>query len=148
MKKFTLLLVLFVTSLASAQLKTSEVKEPTVLGKVSPLGKTSAAIFDYGDYYQLSYRDAKFVQIDEEDEIIIQKSELEDIYALIVKNFEEKKSGEVKVELKEGVLYLKFAKGLGMISLEIGSSKTPTSAAAGYSQALTKKQVDKLFGKK
>ncbi|KGO94101.1 hypothetical protein [Flavobacterium subsaxonicum] len=148
MKKFTLLLVLFVTSLASAQLKTSEVKDPVEIGKVAPMGKTQILISQYPDNYLFLYRDMDYPNIDEYKSFIILNTEFEDLYALIAKSFEDKKEGEIKVELQMNTIYIKTVKSLGIVNVQISHDVTKSGSVAGRTQFITKKQLDKLFGKK
>jgi hypothetical protein len=147
MKKITLLLMLLMVSVSFAQLKTTKVEEGVTVGKIGPLGQNQVILEKYSNNYVLAYRDMTYPAITEVKSFVLVDNEVEDLYNFIVKGFEEKSVGETIVELKQAKISVEFVKTLGIVNVKILHWVTKDGSVTGFTQYMTKKQVDKLFGK-
>jgi hypothetical protein len=150
MKKITLLLMLVVTSVSFAQLKKVEVTKWEEIGKVGPFGLPKYIdCKKAGDIYTFEYKDMKYPSIDEYKSFsfVNVDNTFEDLYATINNGFETMPKEDITLELPDYLLTLQFTKAIGMNSVTIYSSPKTTNLV-GKSVAFTKRQIDKLFGKK
>jgi hypothetical protein len=152
MKKITLLVMLFVSVASFAQLKKVEVTKPETIGKAQQFGgPLEAECFKSGNTYTISYRDVQFKTQDVYRSFSFEDVDntFNDLYAVIEQGMKDLPKEEIKLELPDHYVWLKFSKFLGSPVLVISSSSDKTANALIYfSNEMAKKQVEKLFGKK
>ena len=151
MKKITLLLVLLVTSASFAQLKKIETVKSEEIGKVGPFGLPKYIDCQKaGNTYTFEYKDFKYPNIDEYKEFSFEDVDntFDDLYKTIIEGFETAPKEPITLGLPNYILTLQFNKAIGMTNLVIYASPANNSSYVGQTVALTKKQIEKLFGKK
>jgi len=154
MKKFTLLVMLFVASMSFGQLKkvdTSNMEKSVEIGKIQPLGQTPhMELTKLGNTYTFTYKDVEFKTIDQYRKFTLNEtgSDLETLYQMIMEGYEKKPVDPIMLELTDNIVWLRFEKSFGMTVLKISSTEKYPNAPITQSNMFTKKQVEKLFGKK
>lgn len=149
MKKITLLVLLLTASFSFAQLKKVEVTKAEEIGKVQAFGAPmNLECKKRGDVYTFSYKDAEFPTLTEYREFEFKDVDntFEDLYAAILDGFEKLPEESVVLELPDYILSLEFKKSFGVAVVRFYSSRKGGTVTA--SNQITKKQVEKLFGKK
>lgn len=149
MKKLTLLLLLLTTTLSFAQLKKVETIKTEEIGKVQPFGAPmNLECQKKGDEYTIRYKDAEFPNLTEYREFSFKDVDntFEDLYAVILDGFEKLPEETIKLELPDYIISLEFKKSFGVPVVRFYSSRKGGLVSA--SNQITKKQVEKLFGKK
>lgn len=150
MKKLSLLFsFLFIIAVSNAQIKVSTVEKPTEIGKVGAgMGIWFGKLEKYPDgNFILSYKDFKFQEIEEWKSFSLNANDLDDLYNLIIENFEKMPSEDIKVELANDILFINYKKSFGISVVTIYHAVNKNSNVMGVSQSFTKKQISKLFGK-
>lgn len=142
-------LALFITTLSSAQMKVSSVEKPEEIGKVGAgLGIWFGRLEKYSSgNYILSYKDFKYEQLEEWKSFPLIAEDVDNLYNLIIENFEKMPAEDIKVELPNDILFIKYKKSLGVPLVTIFHSVNKNPDIIGVSQSFTKKQITKLFGK-
>jgi len=150
MKKAILILMLMSFGICSAQMKVSTVEKPEEIGKVGAgMGIWFGRLEKYSDgNYILSYKDFKFQQIEEWKSFSLIATDVEGLYKLIIENFEKMPSEDIKVELPNDILFINYKKSFGIPIVTIFHYVNKNPKIVGVSQSFTKKQINKLFGKK
>jgi len=146
MKRFTLFVMLIISSVSFAQLKKVDVVKPTFIGSA---GSQSVECTKLGNTYTFVYADLNFPNIKANKEFSFNDVDntFEDLYKTIADGFENMPKEDVNLSLPDYLLTLKYKKTMGIVSLYLESSRNG-SGVTGSTYPLTKKQVDKLFGKK
>jgi len=152
MKKFTLLVMLLVSSVSFAQLKKVEVTKVEEIGKAQQFGAPlEAEITKKGNVYTVSYRDSQFKTLNEYREFSFEDVDntFSDLYATVEEGFKTMPAEAIMLELPNHFIWLKFEKYMGFPVLSISSSTDKSQTAIIFkSNQIAKKQVEKLFGKK
>lgn len=148
MKKVALLLMLMVASVSFAQLKTSTVDKGETIGKIGAPGIPYVILKKYSNFYVLSYRNLEHQNIEDWNDFEIADSEFNDLYDFIVAGFENPGKDDILVELNKSKFSLKYTKAFGSVNVQITHWRTNDGSVTGLTQAMSKKQIDKLFGKK
>jgi hypothetical protein len=150
MKKIFTILVLILMSISTfGQIKKIESPKTVVIGKIAPLGSLVASIEKTEDNtYIFTYRDVNKSPLDVYKSFYFKETghDFESLYQMIINGFEEIPKEALIVEVPNGKLYISFDKSMGVVNATI-SSETETELL-GYCRALTKRDVNKLFGKK
>ncbi|WP_160135964.1 hypothetical protein [Chryseobacterium sp. c4a] len=153
MKKIILLLGVTFSSVTFAQItdisNVVKAMECESIGKVSPLGVFMGEMKKCsGDVYEFSYRDYKYSQITDIKRFSFADKDgaYEYLYNTLIKGMNELPKDKVVLKLPDALLHLKFEKSLGIPCVTI--FHTSEAGVVGMSQTFTKKQIDKLFGKK
>lgn len=155
MKKIILSIVLLTTSLTFAQLKQVEEKNNLVeLGKIQPMGQpvqmtcsTNAERSIYG----FTYLDTEYKQLKEYEKFVLVETgdDFETLYNMIIEGLNGKEEKSLKFELKNNLLWVNFVRSFGMTLVTFSSIDGKNEALhKGTSNMFTKKQIEKLFGKK
>ena len=152
MKKIILLLALTLSTVSFAQLKKLDAASKTeLIGKVGgALGSPkSLECTKTGNTYTFEYRDMKYPNIESYKEFSFDDVEntFESLYTTIIDGFENTPKEAVDLELPKYIIRLDYTKALGIVNLNMYISLKGTDVI-GVTAALSKKQVDKLFGKK
>lgn len=143
---------LFSINFSYSQIKVVENSKSTIIGKVGGNSMSPfVASLEYvkGDadvnQYILMYNNLKYTTITDVNALSFSatESDILGFYDLLVKCFDAEKGSEKTVELGKEIVLIKTIKNLGVVSLQITTSDDGT---LGYFY-LTKKQLDKLFGK-
>ncbi|PWN63372.1 hypothetical protein [Chryseobacterium oncorhynchi] len=153
MKKIILLLGMASSSVTLAQITdVSDVAKSIKcesIGKVSPIGVFMGEMKKCpGDVYEFIYRDYKYTKITEIKQFSFADKDgaYEFLYKSIAKGLENPPKDDVVLKLPEDLLSIKFEKALGITTATI--YHTNKVGITGMTQSFTKKQLDKLFGKK
>ena len=150
MKKIILLLALTLSTVSFAQLKKVETVKAEEIGKVGPFGAPmQIECTKVGNVYTISYRDIEFKTIDEYRSFEFEDVDntFEDLYAAIKDGLEKLPEESVTLELPNYILSLEFKKALGVPLVRFYTSPKGSSRVSASNQ-FTRKQIDKLFGKK
>lgn len=154
MKKIALLLVLLTTSLSFAQLKKVEKSASTseTIGKAQQFGAPlEAEMTKSGNTYTLKIKDSKYTQIEHYESFSFEDVDntFNDFYTAIEEGFKTMPKESVMLELPNQYVWLSFKKFLGIQTMTISfSSDKSGNAQVFMSNEISKKQIDKLFGKK
>lgn len=154
MKKVTLLLMLLVASVSFGQLKRVETTkvERIEIGKIQPLGSPLLMeITKSGNSYNFNYKDQKFEILEQYESFTLEEtgSDFEELYKMIEEGLKTIPKEDIMLELNNQYVWLNFEKFLGAPVVRFSSSTSKSgSAHISMSNQFTKKQIDKLFGKK
>ncbi|MEJ5105501.1 hypothetical protein [Chryseobacterium sp. MYb328] len=152
MKYFLSIFTIFLSIFCFSQLKVVDDKGPKMIevGKVGPMGTTNISMLKSEDdkIYCFEYQDMKFTQINTWKKFcfINENDDINNLYNLIIDGFEKNINNEVKLESQLHYITLRFEKQLGVMNFDF-AAKDKSTGIVGYSRYLSKKQVNKLFGK-
>lgn len=149
MKKFTLFLVLLVSGVSFGQTLD---KEGVEIGRAQQFGApVEAQLTSKDGILKISFRDSKFKTVDSYDSFTFSEADgnLDKLYQIIEKGFEEMPKDAVPITFANKTAYIKFTRLLGMKVILFTTTLTddPNSDLV-VGNLIAKKQVDKLFGKK
>ena len=151
MKKIILLLALTLSTVSFAQLKKVETVKSEQIGKVGGAMGSPKTIecTKIGNVYTIEYRDMKFPNIEAYKEFSFEDVDntFEDLYKTIIDGFENTPKEDVTLSIPNYTITLDYTKALGMVNVNIYIT-LKNADVTGVTAALTKKQIDKLFGKK
>jgi|GEM_PF-2558558 len=145
MKNLILLLTIVLSSGSFAQIRIEHPEKTEQIGKIMAglisLDKT-------GDIYRICYDDAKFTKIRAFKCFSFQETgnDLDNLYSIISKGFEAGKKDDIHLDLPDDKVVLNFEKHFGIVSMRF-SQLDKSTGIFGFSGYMTKKQVDRLFGK-
>ncbi|UJH92085.1 hypothetical protein LZ575_05650 [Antarcticibacterium sp. 1MA-6-2] len=135
-----LFVALTINLTSQAQLKVLE-SNPIKIGSLKNI-----EVYKLNEVYTVQYRDTQYEHIDEFKNFSINEESFDQLYTLIITNWDNPPEEDITVQFNDGYLSLDYYSVMGMTSVRFihGSN----SGNVGFSKALTKKQIDKLFGKK
>jgi len=147
MKKITLLLLLIPT-LGISQIKVVDKEKTEKVGRIAALGLLHIELIKSGDYYTFTYKDLKFQHIDEFKSFTFknENNDIDNLYKIIKNGLKDMPEEDITIALPEGELQLDFTKALGIVNVRFVHSSS--AGNVGISTWLSKRKVDKLFGKK
>ena len=151
MKKIILLLVLTLSTVSFAQLKKVEAVKSEEIGKVGPFGlPKNIDCKKSGNIYTFEYKDMTYPNINEYKDFSFEDIDntFEDLYKTISEGFETLPKEGITLTLPNYIITLQFTKAIGMNSVTIHTAPANNPSYVGHTIALSKKQIDKLFGKK
>lgn len=133
----------------SAQLQIINSTPVNEIGKVAVMGDLLIELNEQDGAYIFRYRDFKFRQlVTYKDFTISNEDDLNALYNVINSNMTNPPKEPISLSTGTGnVILLSFTKNIGTVSVKIVSGDVNTSIH-GYTAYLTKKQIDKLFGKR
>ena len=152
MKKIILLFALMFSVASFAQFKKVEKKESkfTEIGKVQPLGQPVQIVCKKTEdnIYAFSYRDNAYKTLDEYENFYVKDVDnaFDALYNTIIEGFETKPKEPIVLETENQFIYITFVQNFGTL-VSLGSSDKNGSERKTHSATITKKQVEKLFGK-
>ncbi|WP_417868006.1 hypothetical protein [Xanthomarina gelatinilytica] len=148
MKKIFTILLCCISFSVFAQLEVVQTEKPIQIGKISNLGQLSIECEKYGERYVFTYQDVKFQQIINYKTFTLNNEQtFNELYNLIVKNWDNPPKEDIMIKLEEGYLWVKFARALGTTNVGFAHSVDENADVIGISTWLTKRRLDKLFGK-
>ena len=155
MKRIVLLLVMLCfIPVAEAQIKVvndnvdcQDVGE--VKSLMSPIAKITKCQTEDVVSYAVHYKDIEFQHLTEfkHFSFLEKENDFETLYKLIIEGFSNPPKNDIIIELQKGTVHLHFEKNLGVVSFQFIHFPFGDSSVMGRSAYLTKKQVNKLFGK-
>lgn len=149
MKQITLAILLIIGFNCNAQLEIVKTEKPVEIGKVTNLGQLAIECERYGEQYVFTYQDVKFQQLTDYKSFTLKNEQsFNDLYELIVSNWDNPPEEDIMIKLDEGYLWVRFVKALGVTNVAFAHSVDENADILGISTWLTKRRVDKLFGKK
>lgn len=142
MKKITFLTFLFFTTLGFSQIKKIKTEKTQKIGK-----SANVTCEKTGNTYIFTYRDINFSQLEEYKSFAFEdvQNAFEELYKIIIKGFEEVPKEPIELKLPNQIITLKYMKSFGVVNLTILSDE---NGIIGRSEYLTKRRINKLFGKK
>lgn len=144
-KLLTLISFAFFINLSNAQIQTIDESKEEIIGEIKNLGSLSIRLTKKDNIIYFTYSDAKYKKITDFKTFSFEDMDnaLEEFYKNIIKALE---TGEkITMKIPDGTIVAFPQKSFGMKSVQIGHSNS--AGVTGLSQFLTKKQLDKLFGK-
>ncbi|MBW8361685.1 MAG: hypothetical protein K0M56_05795 [Kaistella sp.] len=145
MKKTIFLFAFFFSLLTFAQIKVVKNESLVEVGKDNSVGlykKKNKYTFNYQDINTSNlntFRNFSFLDVNKD---------FEGLYNLISEGFIDMPMGDVTLELPNDILDLHYEKNYGQITVQFIHYINKNKKMIGKTQFLTKKQVDKIFGKK
>lgn len=149
MKKL-LVLLFFIGSMLNAQINKIDHQNRALIGKIGAFGATHITCEKQGNIYFFTYQDVKFQHIEEYKSFYFEdvNNNFSYLYSTIKKGLDSPPKAPVYLKIPEGYIFLEFVKSLGKPNVRIGHSLYDNGEVIGYSVWLTKRKVEKLFGKK
>ncbi len=148
MKKSILILIaICVQFMAYGQLNIVDVEEGETIGTVKPMGQFFFELKQYNNNtVKLLYKNAEYETIVDIKEISFknENDEVEELYNTLLKGIQKKENNTQRIFFKNESVDLHFSRYGGV---EIYHYVGDNALFVGRSYALTKKRLDKLFGK-
>lgn len=143
------LLLLILGYNASAQIKQIKTEESVEIGKYAPMGMKSIVCQKTGDTFTFLYKDLTYQHISEwkSFSFLDIDNAFENLYQIVMDGLENIPEEDVLIELPDDMVYFHFVKSMGIPSVQFRHA-VGKSDVIGTSSYLTKKQVQKLFGKR
>lgn len=144
MKRTFLLLVTFFSAMAFSQIKVLQNDNLVQVGK-----DNSVALYKKQNKYTFNYQDTNNSNLNTFRSFSFQdiNKDLDQLYKLISDGFIDMPMGEIQLELPGDIIGLKYAKNYGQTTVQFVHYINKNKKYVGKSRFLTKKQVDKIFGK-
>lgn len=143
-KAFTIITILLVCNLsAQIQVQTSEAWER--------IGKTQGIKLErLDDTYRFTYDDAKYTQVSNFKSFQFQDVDgaMNELYHTIAEGFNEMPTESILIDLPQGSITLEYKKVFGTINLQIYHALDDEASVIGLTPYLTRRKVEKLFGKR
>lgn len=151
MKKIILSSMMMISTMMFSQITdvTNLVTKCETVGKIGPMGVFMGEIKKCdNNTYDVSYRDYKFTKITEIKHFSFEDKDgaYDFLYNSIIKGLTDLPKENIILKLPDDLLSLKFEKTLGTPCVTI--YHTNKAGVTGVSQTFTRKQIEKLFGKK
>lgn len=146
----TLLICSFVSLLSYSQIQKIETSKKEMIGKIAPMGALNIQCEKSDDVYIFMYRDVKYTQIVEFKSFVFKDIDnaFDGLYDMIMKGFKNPPKEDIMLELPDDIIWLNYTKAMGVVNFRFMHSPGKNSEVMGVSGWLTKKKVNKLFGKK
>lgn len=149
MRNLTLLILLF-TSISYSQITQVKTSKSELIGKIGVIGETWLECNKNGNTYTFTYKDMKFQHLTEYKSFSFEDVDnaFDNLYNTILSGLESKPEDDITLELPNDIVWLKFKKTMGVISVEFWHSVNKNADIIGVSTWMNKKKLAKLFGKK
>lgn len=133
---------------SKGQIKKLEEAPKQSIGKVGSAGATWIEMIKIGDSYSVIYQDVTYQQLTEFKSFTFKDIDnaFEEFYKIISEGFNNPPKEDIKLDLPEDIIYLHFTSQLGIVSVQFIHVQKKTNIT-GYSVYLTKRRLNKLFGK-
>lgn len=142
MKKIILVVVVVLFNiLGFGQIKSLDNSQIKNIGKIQfiELNQNNDVItFSYEDLNSNELRGFSFKN---------EKNDLDNLYNAIINGFENIPASDIALELPNDIIYLHFEKNMGIVSFQFIQSLNKDLSKNAKSVYLTKKKINKLFGK-
>ncbi|MCO6148755.1 hypothetical protein [Flavobacterium sp. NRK1] len=156
MKKIILFLLLLTAVVSNAQIKQVQEEESslTEIGTISPLGQPMHMVCykdEETNVYIFKYLDTEYKTLKQYEHFMFKDTgnDFETLYTTIIDGLKEKEKKSIKLELESNFVWINFVKSFGMTLVSFSSIEGKNeSLHKGTSNMFTKKQIEKLFGKK
>tara|TARA_R110002049_G_scaffold80452_3_gene204618 strand:+ start:241 stop:627 length:387 start_codon:yes stop_codon:yes gene_type:complete len=124
------------------QLKQVELPKSSEIGKITPLGQKSMYCDKVGDFYMFFYRDDQYEHITEWESFTIEnEQDFNMFYDIVMDNFSKIPKDPILLENSVSKITLIYKNLWGTRTMRF-------SNGVGMSSEFTKKQVQRLFGKR
>ena len=135
------------TSNLYAQISIVDNSEKMLIGEVKEFGQSVIKCEKNKDEYTFTYLNTLTELVGDymEFKIIDKDNSLENLYSIIIKGFKDKKSDVIKIQTHDKILGLEFNKRIGFFGFRF--VEYSNGEAIGWSDDLSKRQVNKLFEK-
>lgn len=147
-KHLLLILAVAISHVGFAQLSVVDNPKPETIGKIAPMGKLHISCEKLNNTYTFTYSDVKFQQLT--DYKTFSFKDIDDafnkLYNTIMEGLANPPKEDLMLETPDGFIWLSYSKSMGVTNFRFGHSVQKTDVI-GFSVWLTKKKVQKLFGK-
>lgn len=147
MKRLLLVIAIIYSGSAFAQLNIIEPEPVEEIGAVKNMFNTSMETTKHGDTYTIRYQDVKFQQIREFKSFSLNEQAFHELYDFLMDNWDNPPKDDVMIDLDQGYLWLGFTRALGTTNVRFGHAVDENADVIGFSEWLTKRKLDRLFGK-
>lgn len=143
MKQLLFISFIFLGVNLFGQIKVIETPTTETIGKLQGI-----KIEKTGNIYYITYDNLKYLNITDIKSFSFEDVDnaFENLYQMIIKGFDEVPEKDIMIDLPNDIIWLHFEKNMGIVSFQFYQNVNKTDVVA-YSRYLTKKQVQKLFGK-
>lgn len=143
MKNFIILCFMLSVLFVNGQITIIDTPESVKIGEVPGIKITKQK-----NTYTITYENIKYQQITDfkSFSFVDTDNAFDNLYQMIINGFNETPKSDIMLELPNDIVWLHFEKLLGVVSFQFSQSVNKTDVFA-FSRYLTKKQVQKLFGK-
>lgn len=144
MKKLLLLLAIFISVCAFSQIKVLKNESLVEIGK-----DNNVTLYKKLNKYTFNYQDINTANLNTFRSFSFQdlNKDFDQLYKLISDGFIDMPVGEISLELPNDIIGLNFAKNYGQTTVQFVQYINKNRKYVGKSAFLTKKQIDKIFGK-
>lgn len=144
MKKIILLFTLLFSISAFSQIKILKNDELTEVGK-----ENSVALYKKDKKYTFNYQDVANANLNSFRSFYFYdlNKDFDQLYKLISDGFIDMPTSEITMELPNDIISLNYGRNYGQVTVQFVHYINKNRKYVGKSQYLTKKQVDKIFGK-
>lgn len=130
-----------------SQLNVVDTEPAEEIGEVKNFTSTALKATKRGEDYTILYKDAKFQHLDEYKSFSMNEQAFNELYDLLMSKWDNPPKEDIMIKLEEGYLWLSFTRMLGTTNVKFGHAVDENADVIGFSQWLTKRKIDKLFGK-
>lgn len=144
MKKIILLLSFLISTVAFSQIKVLKNESLILVGK-----DNNVELYKKKNKYTMSYQDTNVSNLNTFRSFYFHdlNKDFDTLYKLISDGFIDMPIGEIQLELPQDIIGLNYARNYGQTTVQFVHYINKNKKYIGKSQFLTKKQVDKIFGK-
>ena len=144
MKKIILLFTVLFSISAFSQIKILKNEALTEVGK-----DNSVALFKKDKKYTFNYQDVANANLNSFRSFYFYdlNKDFDQLYKLISDGFIDMPTSEIEMELPMDIIGLNYGKNYGQVTVQFVHYINKNRKYVGKSQFLTKKQIDKIFGK-
>ncbi|PJB11898.1 MAG: hypothetical protein CO119_09320 [Flavobacteriales bacterium CG_4_9_14_3_um_filter_40_17] len=149
MKLALIFFILLQVHFCFSQIKVIDYEQPELIGEIAPMGETHISCKKSGESYIFTYQDVKFEHIKAYKSFSFEDKEgsFDALYNIIMTGFEKIPDKDIMIEIPEGILFIKFIKTLGVTNVRF-QHVYANGEVSGFTIWLTRKKINKLFGKK
>ncbi len=149
MKKLLFILLFAVSFSGVSQIKKVTPIHLETIGRIGPKNNPHILIEKKDSTYIFTYSDLKFTHIDDFKSFQFDdlNNDFEALYTMMLSGLENPPEEDVMIELPGSFIWLNYTKAMGVANVRI-IHKNKGTGIEGYTVWLTKRRLNKLFGKK
>ena len=150
MKKLLLLIsIVAMSQICFSQISVVKTPKSEIIGKIAPMGQLHISCEKIADTYNFIYFDTKFKQLAEFKSFSFKDEDnaFENLYSMIMEGLQNPPKEDILIELPDDMIWLSFTKVMGVSNFRFIHSVNKIPDILGISIWMTKKKVQKVFGK-
>lgn len=122
---------------------------PVNVGKISNLGTKSVSLDSIDNAFTVSYKNMMYPSLNDWKSFTFLNTDndIEKLYQMIIDGFENTPTSTITLKLLDSVIGIEFEKALGTTSVTFVQTDSGANIIVGKTQPMTKRQINKLFGK-